>query len=336
MHNTTSMFLAAGFAVATAAGAGTALVRRSEAAPPAKETFSPGQLVDALHAAFGTHKARAVHAKGTIVEGTFTPDAQAAALTTASFLQKTPSKVTLRFSDFTGIPNIPDNVGDANPRGFAIRFTLPDGTSSDIVGHSFNGFPTATSDEFHELLMAIATNGTSKEKPSPLDKFLGSHPIAKTFLTTQKSPASYATISYFGVNAFQFTAKDGSSHYVRYQFVPDEGEHVITAAEMANQSANYLQDEIRARVAKKAFRFRMYAQIAEAGDAIENPSIAWPDSRKRIPLGIITIDKIAANTVAEDQALAYSPLNVPAGIKPADPMLEFRSRTYPISVHGRR
>ena len=336
MHNNTSMVLAAGFAVVTAAAAGTALVGRSEAAPATKETFSPSQLVDALHAAFGTHKARAVHAKGIILEGAFKPDARAATLTTAAFLQQIPSKVTLRFSDFTGIPNIPDNVGDANPRGFAIRFTLPDGSSSDIVGHSFNGFPTKTSDEFRELLMAIAATGTSKEKPSPIEKFIATHPIAKTFLTTQKTPASYATIAYFGVNSFQFTAKDGSTRFVRYQFVPDEGEHVLTAAEMAKQAAGYLQDEIRTRVAKKPFSFKMYAQIAEATDVIEDPSIAWPDSRTRIPLGVITIDKLAANSVAEDQALAYSPLAVPAGIKPADPMLEFRSRAYPISVHGRR
>ncbi|HEY0255494.1 MAG TPA: catalase family peroxidase [Kofleriaceae bacterium] len=326
------MYLAVGFAVATATATGTVLIRRAEAAPN-KETFSPGQLVDALHAAFGTHRARAVHAKGIILEGTFSPDPQAATLTTAPHLQHTASKVTVRFSDFTGIPAIPDNVGDANPRGFAIRFKLPDGASTDIVGHSFNGFPTATSDEFRELLMAIAATKTSKE---PLAKFLGSHPIAKTFLTTQKTPASYATISYFGVNAFQFTAKDGAKHFVRYQFVPDDGEHVLSAAEMANQSADYLQDEIRARVAKKSFSFKMYAQLAESSDVIENPSIAWPDSRKRVPLGVITIDKLSANTAAEDQALAYSPLNLPAGIAPADPMLEFRARAYPISVKGRR
>ncbi len=332
MHNHKSMVLAAGFAVVTAAGAGTALVRRSEAAPGV-ETFSPGQLVDALHAAFGTHVARAVHAKGIILEGTFEPDPRAATLTTAAFLQRIPSAVTLRFSDFTGIPTIPDNIGDANPRGFAVRFTLPDGSASDIVGHSFNGFPTATSDEFHDLLMAIA-KAAAPDKP--LEKFLSTHPIAKTFLTTQKTPASYATVAYFGVNSFELTAKDGSTRFVRYQFVPDEGEHLLGAPELAKQTPVYLQDEIRIRVAKRPFKFKMYAQVAEAGDVIGDPSIAWPDTRKRIPLGVITVDKLGTNSLAEDKALAFSPLNLPTGIKPADPMLEFRSRTYPISVHGRR
>src|SRR3954471_9937628 len=99
------------------------------------QTSSPGQLVDALHTAFGTHQARAVHAKGIILEGEFAPDANAASLTRAMHLQKTKSKIIVRFSDFTGIPDIPDNVGGANPRGFAIKFIMSDGASTDIVGH---------------------------------------------------------------------------------------------------------------------------------------------------------------------------------------------------------
>jgi len=109
---------------------------------------SPSDLVDALHTAFGSHPARAVHAKGIILEGNFTPDSKASELTTAFHLQNTGSKVTVRFSDFTGIPEIPDNIGLANPRGFAVKFTMKDGANTDIVGHSFDGFPTENSDQF--------------------------------------------------------------------------------------------------------------------------------------------------------------------------------------------
>ena len=42
---------------------------------------TPQQMVDALHAAFGDHHSRAVHAKGTIVEGSFAPDPAARGLT---------------------------------------------------------------------------------------------------------------------------------------------------------------------------------------------------------------------------------------------------------------
>ena len=180
---------------------------------------SPGELVGALHSAFGDHHARAVHAKGIILEGTFTPAAEAASITTAVHFSKGKLPVIVRFSDFTGIPDISDANGLANPRGFAIKFKLPDGSSTDIVGHSFDGFPSGTTDEFRELLLAVGASGPNAAKPTALDNFLGSHPIAKTFLTSQKpAPVSYATTSYFGVNSFKFTNAKGESHFIRYQF----------------------------------------------------------------------------------------------------------------------
>jgi catalase len=309
----------------------------SRATPPSPAPqYTPGQLVEALHAAFGTHPARAVHAKGIILEGTFDPDSHATALTKAAHLQSTPSKVTLRFSNFTGIPDIADNNPGANPRGLAVRFTLPNGATTDIVGHSFNGFPTATSDEFRELLMAIAASGPSAAKPTALDKFLGTHPIAKTFLTTQKRPASYATLAYFGVNSFQMTNAAGASKFIRYQFLPDGGEQALTPDEASKRGPMYLQEELTARIARKPFRFKVYAQVAEAADKIADPSIAWPDARIKVLLGTITISELAANTPEQDKALAFSPMNVPEGIAPADPMLEFRSKAYPISVQHRK
>jgi hypothetical protein len=84
----------------------------------------------------------------------------------------------------------------ANPRGMSIKFSMPGGRSTDIVAHSFNGFSTPTSDQFRELLLAISASGPGAAKPSAIDTFLDSHPVAKTFLTTQKTPASFATISY--------------------------------------------------------------------------------------------------------------------------------------------
>jgi catalase len=41
------------------------------------------QMTDAMYAAFGDNHSRAVHAKGTMVEGTFTPDPAARSLSKA-------------------------------------------------------------------------------------------------------------------------------------------------------------------------------------------------------------------------------------------------------------
>ena len=63
-----------------------------------------------MHSAFGYNHCRAINAKGIIFEGEFTPDSHAKQITKAPHLQGRSSKVTVRFSDFSGVPTIPDNI----------------------------------------------------------------------------------------------------------------------------------------------------------------------------------------------------------------------------------
>ncbi|HUC03577.1 MAG TPA: catalase, partial [Methyloceanibacter sp.] len=87
----------------------------------------PTELIDALNAVFGKQTDnRAVHAKGIVLEGKFTPSAEAAALSKAPHLQAGATvPVTVRFSDFAGVPAIPDTDPNASPRGMAVKFHLP-------------------------------------------------------------------------------------------------------------------------------------------------------------------------------------------------------------------
>ena len=303
-----------------------------------KTQATPAQMVGALHAAFGKHpNARAVHAKGLFFEGEFTPAATAKSLTMAPHLQKTSVPVTVRFSDFTGIPYISDTIGASNPRGMAIKFHLADGKSTDIIAHSFNGFPVATTDEFREFLLDISKSGPDAPHPNAIEQFLGTHPIAKTFLTTQKPPSvSYGTLSYFGVNSFKFINAQGNSSYIRYQIIPEAGEQFLTAEQFKQSGSNYLSEEIKGRISKGSVKFKLYAQVAEKGDHIEDPSVAWPDQRKRVLLGTITINRFADNSLEQDKALVYNPGNLPAGIAISDPMVADRAKLYPVGVKERQ
>jgi catalase len=310
--------------------------RAQSLAQPVNPPAAPSDLVNAFHAAFGDHHARAVHSKGIILGGSFIPDEQAAALTLASHLQEEPSRVVVRFSDFTGLPDIPDNISAASPRGLAIKFILPGGANTDVVCHSFNGFPVATSDEFRLFLLSIGASGPNATKPTALDHFLDTHPFTKTFLTTQNLPASWATAAYFGVNSFKFTNWQGAPHYIRYQFIPTAGEHYLTPEELAKKDSQFLTDEIKARAAAGSFGFSFYAQLADQSDDIENPAIAWPDIRRRVLLGTVTINKLSTNTPEEDKATQFNPGNLPAGIEMADDMVKLRAAAYPISVKERQ
>jgi catalase len=300
------------------------------------EIYTPEQLVEAQHKGFGFHGGRAVHAKGIILEGTFTPGPQASTLTIARHLQKETSDIIVRFSNFTSLLDIPDNLKEANARGFAIKFLGSGDFSTDIVAHSFNGFPVKTTDDFRDFLMALAASGPDAPKPTEVDKYLDAHPATKVFATTQKNPASYATVNYFAANSFRFTNAAGISTYIRYQFIPQEGEQLLTDEELAARSTSYLKDDIKARIALKPVRINMFAQLAGQNDVIDDPSVAWPDTREKVLLGVLEIKKVSSNTTEQDKALIFIPNNIPEGIQTADPMLDFRAKAYPISLKGRQ
>jgi catalase len=298
----------------------------------------PEQLVDALNGVFGKQQrdARAVHAKGIVVNGTFTPSAAAAQISAAPHLQKTAVPIICRLSDFAGVPTIPDADGGATPHGMALRFRLPDGTETDIVTHSFNGFPTANVDDFLQFALALGQSGPTASKPTPLDKFLATHPIAKHFLESlQPPPVSYATLSFFGVNTFTFTNASGKATFGRYQIRPTAGEQFLSKDQIASADANYLTKELRERVARGAVEFKLMLEVADSGDALDDPSIAWAPSRAKVELGSIALTQMAADSAAAERELLFNPVPNVAGIEAHDPMIKVRSDAYLISFRRR-
>src|SRR3984893_15851209 len=229
-------------------------------------------LLQHLNAIFGLHPGfRPAHAKGIMLKGTFAPSSEAPSLTRAPHIQRDSTPVTVRFSNSTGIPLVPDNDPNANPRGLAIRFHLAEHVHTDIVSHSTDGFPVRTGEEFLEFLRALAATDPSKPSPSPIEAFLGAHPKALEFVQTPKpAPSSFTRESYFGVTAMHFTNKDGVSRYGRYRIIPEAGNDHLHDATAAGNSANYLFDELAERVAKGPIGFRILVQLANDGDSVHH------------------------------------------------------------------
>jgi len=90
------------------------------------------------------------------------------------------------------------------------------------------------------------------------------------------------------------------------------------------------------RAAKEPIIFEWYAQLAESGDKIEDPSIAWPDSRKLVKLGTFTFDRRPNNPDVAQKELLFLPGQPHPGVEPADPMLVLRNAAYPISFSERQ
>ena len=308
----------------------------AEEAPASQKSLAE-QLVDAFNAVFGVHPGlRANHPKGVVLEGTFTPSSSAPSLTKAAHLQKrkAPIPVTVRFSAGSGLPTVPDT--NDMPRGMAVKFALPDGTNTDLVVLSFNGFPVATGEEFRDFLLAVAASGPDAPKPTEIENFLGSHPAAKAFVETPKPPpVSYGTLPYFGINAFKLTNKKGVATHVRYQLQPVAGAKYLSKEQAATMGPDYLTDEIRERVRRGPVKFKLLAQVAEQGDAIDNPTIVWPETRKKVELGTISITKAVPDSQAAEKKLLFVPGALVPGIEAADPMIAARSAAYIVSLSRR-
>ncbi len=297
------------------------------------------EVLQQFDAIFGLNPGfRPAHAKGALLTGTFTPSADAASLTKASHIVRESTPVTVRFSDSTGIPLIPDNDPNANPRGCAIRFNLAEHVHTDIVSHSTDGFPVRTGAEFLEFLKALATSDPANLKGSPLEAYLGSHPSALAFVQTPKpAPSSFARESYFGVTAMKFTNKDGVSRFGRYRIVPEAGNDHLDDAATAAKSANYLFDEIAERVAKGPIKFKVLVQLANDGDVVDDATIHWPEDRTQLELGTITLTALVPDSAHEQKQIIFDPIPRLEGIEPSDdPLLELRAAIYLISGRRRR
>jgi catalase len=288
---------------------------------------------------FGVHPGfRPAHAKGLLLTGAFTPSSEAQALTRAPHVLRASTPVTVRFSNSTGLPQLPDNSPDANPRGMAIRFNLAEHVHTDIVSHSTDGFPTRDGNEFLEFLRALAASGPDVPSPKPVEQFLGSHPAALAFVQTPKPfPSSLARQSYYGVTAFAFTNAEGQTKFGRYRILPELGNDFLTDDQVARLDENYHFDELAERIAKEPVRFRIVVQVANAEDTVDDATIHWPESRKLVELGTVELSQVVPDTLAQQKHIIFDPIPRVDGIEPsADPLLELRAAVYLLSGRRRR
>lgn len=294
------------------------------------------QVVDALNKAYGTHPGfRANHAKGVVVKGSFKASPDAAKLSKAALFTGATIPATVRFSDPTGIPTLPDGSPDANPHGMAIKYQLPDGSDTDMVIVSFKFFPVATGEEFRDLLLAAATSPPDAAKPTKLEQFLAGHPRVAAASATSATPDSFADEEYFGINAFVLVNEAGARQAVRYQMVPEHLVH-LDPADAAKRPPNFLMDELPQRLKQRPVTFRMKAQLAAPGDQTKDPSQRWPADRKLVELGVLTIDKAVADSAEAEKPLLFLPGQLTAGIEPSDdPLIDVRDGAYAVSFSRR-
>jgi len=296
------------------------------------------QILDALDAQSGLHPGfRPAHAKGLMCSGLFTPSPAAAKLTRAPHASRPSTPVTVRYSDSTGLPTIPDNdPARSGPRGMAIRFHLSEHVHTDIIAHSTNGFPVHTGQEFLELIRAATAFAAGR--PEALGSFLAAHPNAKRFVETPKPiPTSFAREAFFAVTSFKFTNGDGVSRHGRFRIRPAAGTEYLSNADAAMKSANFLFDEIGPRLAREPVKVGVFVQMAEPGDDVADASVPWPDSRTEIPFGTVILTARVDDQAPDRRRIIFDPVPRVDGIDSSgDPLTDARSDIYLLSGRRRR
>jgi catalase len=309
--------------------------RQSKADDPLSlEVLQAFEDLEGYHPGF-----RPAHAKGILLSGKFTPSSSVRELTKAPHVSRPSTPIVVRFSDFAGIPIVADNDQEnASPRGIAIRFNLAEHVHTDIIGHSVNGFPTRTVEEFVQFLRALGASGPGAPKPTPIEAFLGAHPAALAFVQTPKPiPTSFAKESFFAVNAYRFINAAGTSKFGRYRIVPQDSNEYLESSALAKKSPNFLFDDIRDRIGHGAVTMRIMVQVASDGDVVDDSTIHWPEKRPLIEFGKIELNEVVPDQEAEQRQIIFDPIPRVDGIEPSnDPLLEPRAALYLTSGRRRR
>ena len=297
------------------------------------------QLVETMRALAGPHPGfRPVHAKGIMCAGTFRASAEARGVSRAAHLQGQPVPAVIRFANSSGDPEVHDGLPSV--RSMAVKFDLPGGKHADILANTIEGFVARTPEEFLAFLQAqLPDPATGKPDPDAVPRFIASHPAAGGFigrLQQRPVPASYGQSNYFAEHAFRFIAADGSSRFGRYRWVPEAGEAYLSPDDGGKRDANFLREELGARLKKGPAAFHLRLQLAGQNDPTDDVTALWPAERPLVELGRLEVTSISPTSAADERRLVFDPTNLTDGIElSGDPLPAARSAAYSISYEQR-
>jgi catalase len=293
--------------------------------------LDPVEAVDRLRAVFrGPSGHRTLHAKGRFYGGTFTATPEAATLCRAGHLSGTPTPVLVRWSNAGGNAAVPDPKPDI--RGMAVKFRLPDGTSTDLLGQTSPRFPTDSPEEFVAMTEAAVN-------PLRFPLFLARHPgmlpaiAAGVRARAVGSPISFAEVTFYPIHAYGWLDADGARTWVRYVFRP-----VATATDRLNRTfsgPDRLREEMAARLEQGPVTHEMWVQAAGAGHDPHSATSVWKGCRQLLAGHVVVTEELPDPEAGGDPTV-FDPARVVDGIELSeDPILRYRPVAYSESIARR-
>jgi catalase len=142
-------------------------------------------------------------------------------------------------------------------------------------------------------------------------------------------------VAYNSIHSFRWENADGEGRYVRYRWEPEAGEQALEPEEAKERGRDYLQNDIAERV-EHGVAFRLFVVLAEDGDAVDDPTVAWPEEREKVEVGRLELTGLDESREKGDDVMVMDPTRVIDGIETSeDQILLFRPRAYAVSVQRR-
>lgn len=290
--------------------------------------LDPVQAVNRLRAAFGgPDRHRTLHAKGRFYAGTFTATPEASALGRAGHLSGEPVPVLVRWSNAGGNADVPDRAPDI--RGMAVKFRLPDGSATDLLGQTARRFPTDSPEDF------IAMTEASR-KPALVPLFLLRHPgMAGAMLDGLRSKAvaphrSFTEPAYHPIHAYGWRDADDRLSWVRYTFAARGAEPPAERFDGPDR----LFEEMAARLARGPVRFDVRLQVAGEDDDPHRATSVWKHARDVLGGTIEVTEELPDQETGGP--VVFDPTRVVDGIELSDdPILRYRPSAYSESIRRR-
>ncbi|QVQ25383.1 catalase family peroxidase [Achromobacter deleyi] len=301
------------------------------------QRLTPDRVVDALEANSGVHAGfRRNHAKGVCVVGQFESSGAAHSLSTAAVFASGNTPVVGRLALPGGNPYASDS--SVPIRSFALQFSSLDGEQWRTGMNSMPVFPLATPQAFYEQQLAARPDPkTGKPDPQRMQAFFGAHPETAAFRAwakTAQPSASYATESYYGLNAFYLVDAQGTRRPVRWQLAPLDA--AAAQAAQPQHDADYLQADLEQRLAQGPLRWRLLVTLGAAGDPTSDATRQWPADRTTVDAGIVVITRSVSQEDGPCRDVNYDPTVLPRGIALSDdPLVPARSAAYAASYERR-
>src|SRR6516162_1885777 len=290
------------------------------------QRLTPEKMVAALAPPTGVALGhRRNHAKGICFTGVFEANGGGSALSKAPVFTWGQYPVLGRFNLGTADANAPDAT--VRVRGMGLQISTPDGEvwRSAMIDPPF--FPVSTPQAFYELLIASAS-----KDPDAMKTFAGAHPEIAAFGAWAKSApwtGSYAEDRFNSLNSFVFADNSGAEKTVRWSLLPAAQPAPVSQDDLAKRGPDFLEQEIAERVRGGPQRWTMVVTVANPGDPSADPSKAWPEARRAIEVGTLTVQQIEAERDGPCRDINFDPTVLPSGMRTSDdPFPAARSAAY--------